>query len=94
MAGHKDTSVAGAKNGKEGMSSEPTHFTTPGGVLMGVAGFQNGIPGNPPAPKMRGDAKPVGSNNWPQGGAARNKGGPALGAFGIKTGGRLGKGNA
>ena len=83
--------ASGKGEGKEGMSSEPPHITTPGGVLTPVAGFQNGIPGNPPAPKMRGDAKPMGSWTFPLSAKNPSNSGP-YGAFGIKGENQSGRG--
>lgn len=74
---------ADGKGSKEGQSSEPHYITTGGGVLVAPAIYQNGLPGDPPKPKMRGDAKPIGTAPFPGGGAATNRGGGPLGAFGF-----------
>jgi len=90
MAGHREGYSKG--DGKEGMSSERPYILTSGKVLTPVVGFANGIPGNPPAPKMRGDAKPVGSYNAPNGMRNPSNNGPYK-AFGMQnsSNGRGGK---
>jgi hypothetical protein len=49
----------GWSEGKEGMSSDKPFHVTHGKVATPVAGFENGLPGDPPPPRMRGDAKPI-----------------------------------
>ncbi len=70
-----------AQDNKEGMSSEPVYTVTPGGIMTGPVQFQS-LNGNPPEPKMRGDAKPVGSHGFPASRKQSGAGG-ALGAFGF-----------
>jgi hypothetical protein len=85
---------SGGKNeAKEGMSSEPPYIVTQGKVMVSPVIFQEGIPGSPNRPKMRGDAKPIGSWNFPESKKNPSNSGP-YGAFGIKgenQGGRGGK---
>lgn len=72
----------------------PHYVLTPGKLMAGPAIFENGFPGTPAAPARRGDAKPVGSANYPLGARNPSNNGPYK-AFGIKgenQGGRGGKG--
>jgi hypothetical protein len=91
VAGHKDSSVSKGNGDKEGMSSERPWVLTKGKILTAPVIFTNGIPGDPPAPKMRGDAKPMGS--WQAPVAAKNpsNSGPYQ-AFGIRSAQQEGKG--
>lgn len=87
-----------AKDDKEGMSSERPWILTKGKILTAPVIFTNGIPGDPPKPKMRGDAKPMDSWHFPQTAKNTLNGGP-MGAFGIKSqakgkGGTKGLGNS
>ena len=90
MAGHR---ASGKNENKEGMSSEPPYIITQGKVMVSPVIFQNGIPGSPARPKMRGDAKPIGSSTFPQSKKNPSNSGPYE-AFGIQKnveGGRGGK---
>lgn len=87
-----------SKDGKEGQSSEPHYILTPGKVMAGPVIFANGFPGEPARPKMRGDAKEIGTSNFPLGGKNVSNNGPYQ-AFGLKgtnangRGGKKGLGN-
>ena len=89
MAGHRANS--GKNENKEGMSSEPPYILTQGKVLVSPVIFQEGIPGSPNRPKMRGDAKPIGSWNFPASAKNPSNKGP-YGAFGIKGENNEGRG--
>lgn len=61
----------------------PHYVLTPGKLMAGPAIFANGLPGSPSAPTTRGDAKPVGSANYPMGARNPSNSGPFK-AFGIR----------
>lgn len=95
MAAHRGTGKSG---GQEARSSEPHYVLTPGKLMVGPSIYANGLPGEPAAPRMRGDAKAVGSANYPLGSKNVSNTGP-YGAFGIKSnangkGGKKGLGNS
>ena len=69
----------------------PHYVLTPGKLMAGPDIFANGLPGNPSAPKERGDAKAVGSANYPLGARNPSNNGPFK-AFGIKGSNQGGKG--
>lgn len=69
----------------------PHYVLTPGKLMAGPAIFANGLPGNPAAPTTRGDAKPVGSANYPMGARNPSNSGPFK-AFGIRGTNDNGKG--
>ena len=88
--------MAKSGNGKsvknsEGRSGEPHYVLTPGKLMAGPSIFANGLPGNPAAPKMRGDAKAVGSAGYPQGARNPSNNGP-MKAFGIRGSNQDGRG--
>ena len=51
-------SAAGPR-GKEGCLADKPFHVTHGKIATPVAGFENGLPGDPPPPRMRGDAKAI-----------------------------------
>lgn len=67
----------------------PHYVLTPGKLMAGPAIFENGLPGNPSAPRERGDAKAVGSANYPMSAKNPKNTGP-LKAFGLKGSGGVG----
>ena len=77
--------------GQEKKSGEPHYVLTPGKLMAGPSIFANGLPGNPAAPKERGDAKAVGSANYPLGARNPSNSGPYK-AFGIRGSNDNGKG--
>jgi hypothetical protein len=69
----------------------PHYVLTPGKLMTGPDIFANGLPGNPSAPKMRGDAKAPGSSHYPMGATNAKNSGPFK-AFGIRGSNENGKG--
>lgn len=78
--------------GQESRKGGPHYVLTPGKLMAGPDIFANGLPGNPSAPKLRGDAKEVGTANYPLGARNPSNSGPFK-AFGIRSndGGKGGK---
>lgn len=85
--------ASGKGEGKEGMSSEKPYYQTRGKLVVApiLLGDHGGIPGSPPSPKMRGDAKPMGSWTFPLSAKNPSNSGP-YGAFGIKGENQSGRG--
>lgn len=71
--------------------SEPHYVVTPGKIMCAPAIFADGFPGNPAKPKMRGNAKEMGTSQFPLSKKNEMNNGPYK-AFGIRGENQNGKG--
>ena len=80
-----------ASGGQSARGSEPHFVLTPGKIMCAPAIFADGFPGSPPKPKLRGNAKEMGSSHYPLSAKNESNSGPYK-AFGIRGENQNGKG--